>query len=57
MLEVRGVKKVYEGKERRVEAVRDLTFAVDEGEFVCIVGPSGSGKTTSQGCSSPPPVR
>jgi NitT/TauT family transport system ATP-binding protein len=46
MLEVRGIKKVYEGKERTVEAVRDLTFSVDQGEFVCIVGPSGSGKTT-----------
>lgn len=46
MLEVSGLKKVYEGKERTVEAVRDLTFSVAQGEFVCIVGPSGSGKTT-----------
>ncbi|MGY1844574.1 ABC transporter ATP-binding protein [Modestobacter sp. SYSU DS0875] len=46
MLDVRGIKKVYEGKGRTVEAVRDLTFSVDAGELVCIVGPSGSGKTT-----------
>ncbi|TFV87228.1 ABC transporter ATP-binding protein [Blastococcus sp. CT_GayMR16] len=46
MLDVRGIKKVYEGKGRTVEAVRDLTFTVDQGEMVCIVGPSGSGKTT-----------
>ena len=46
MLDVKGVKKVYEGKGRTVEAVRDLTFSLDAGEFVCIVGPSGSGKTT-----------
>src|SRR3954452_15822200 len=46
LLDVRGVKKVYEGKGRTVEAVRDLTFSVDQGELVCIVGPSGSGKTT-----------
>jgi NitT/TauT family transport system ATP-binding protein len=46
MLEVTGIRKVYEGKGRTVEAVRDLTFTVDKGEFVCIVGPSGSGKTT-----------
>jgi NitT/TauT family transport system ATP-binding protein len=46
LLDVRGVKKVYEGKGRTVEAVRDLTFTVDQGEFVCIVGPSGAGKTT-----------
>jgi NitT/TauT family transport system ATP-binding protein len=46
MLDVRGIKKVYEGKGRTVEAVRDLTFTVDQGEMVTIVGPSGSGKTT-----------
>ena len=46
MLDVRGIKKVYEGKGRTVEAVRDLTFTVEQGEMVTIVGPSGSGKTT-----------
>lgn len=46
MLDVRGIKKTYEGKARTVEAVRDLTFTLDAGELVCIVGPSGSGKTT-----------
>ncbi|WP_369139768.1 ABC transporter ATP-binding protein [Modestobacter versicolor] len=46
MLEVNGIKKVYEGKSRTVEAVRDLTFTLQRGEFACLVGPSGSGKTT-----------
>lgn len=46
MLDVRGVHKVYEGKGRSVEAVRDLTFSLDKGELVCLVGPSGCGKTT-----------
>ena len=45
-LDVRGLHKVYEGHGRRVEAVRDLTFAVGRGELVCVVGPSGAGKTT-----------
>lgn len=50
MLDVRGLKKVYEGSGRRVEAVRDLTFTVDAGELVCLVGPSGCGKTTLLMC-------
>jgi NitT/TauT family transport system ATP-binding protein len=50
VLEVRGVKKIYQDRNRTVEAVRDLTFDVDQGEFVCIVGPSGAGKTTLLRC-------
>ncbi|MBX9392670.1 ABC transporter ATP-binding protein [Streptomyces sp. TRM72054] len=50
MLDVRGLKKVYEGSGRRTEAVRDLTFTVEAGELVCLVGPSGCGKTTLLKC-------
>ncbi|MCC9705800.1 ABC transporter ATP-binding protein [Streptomyces sp. MNU76] len=50
LLDVAGLKKVYEGSGRRVEAVRDLTFTVDAGELVCLVGPSGCGKTTLLKC-------
>jgi len=46
ILDVRGVKKVYEDASRTVEAIRDLTFSVESGELACIVGPSGAGKTT-----------
>ncbi|MFD5746688.1 ABC transporter ATP-binding protein [Streptomyces sp. NPDC127033] len=50
MLDVRGLRKVYEGKGRRVEAVRDLTFTLGAGELACLVGPSGCGKTTLLKC-------
>lgn len=50
MLDVRGLRKVYEGRGRTVEAVRDLTFSLRAGELVCIVGPSGAGKTTLLRC-------
>ncbi|MET9188132.1 ABC transporter ATP-binding protein [Streptomyces tendae] len=50
MLDVRGLRKVYEGSGRHVEAVRDLTFTVAAGELVCLVGPSGCGKTTLLKC-------
>jgi NitT/TauT family transport system ATP-binding protein len=50
LLNVRGMRKVYEGHGRSVEAVRDLTFAVRQGELVCVVGPSGAGKTTLLKC-------
>jgi NitT/TauT family transport system ATP-binding protein len=49
-LEVCHVRKVYESSGRTVEAVGDLDFQVEEGEFVCIVGPSGAGKTTILRC-------
>ena len=49
-LEVRGLRKVYEGSGRSVEALRDLTFSVMAGELVCVVGPSGCGKTTLLRC-------
>jgi NitT/TauT family transport system ATP-binding protein len=52
MLEVTGLRKVYEDRSRTVEAIRDLTFTLDEGELVCLVGPSGCGKTTLLKCMS-----
>jgi ABC-type lipoprotein export system ATPase subunit len=46
MVSVDHLNKVYESKERRVEAIGDLSFEVNQGDFTCIVGPSGAGKTT-----------
>ena len=50
MLDVTGLNKTYEGKGRTVEALRDLTFTIGDGELVCLVGPSGCGKTTLLKC-------
>ncbi|MEQ4300234.1 ABC transporter ATP-binding protein [Plantactinospora sp. B6F1] len=50
LLDVRALRKVYTGRGRSVEAVRDLTFSVGAGELVCVVGPSGAGKTTLLKC-------
>jgi NitT/TauT family transport system ATP-binding protein len=52
MLDVAGLKKVYESATGSTEAIRDLTFTVRAGEMVCIVGPSGAGKTTLLRCIS-----
>ncbi|MEY4747021.1 MAG: hypothetical protein RLZZ416_70 [Candidatus Parcubacteria bacterium] len=43
-IEFRNVGKRYLGEAYAV--LRDVSFAIEEGEFVCIIGPSGCGKTT-----------
>lgn len=47
-LEVKGLKKTYVGRfgGNRVEALRDVNFTVEAGEYAAIMGESGSGKTT-----------
>ncbi|MBQ9960716.1 MAG: ABC transporter ATP-binding protein [Firmicutes bacterium] len=40
------VKKVYQMGEVSIEALRDASFEIEEGEICVIVGPSGAGKTT-----------
>ena len=48
MLEVSGLKKIYKTRfdGNQVEALRSVSFQVEQGEYVAIMGESGSGKTT-----------
>ena len=47
-LEVNNVKKVYSTRfgAQKVEALRNVSFSVERGEYVAVMGESGSGKTT-----------
>ena len=48
ILKVEHLKKVYTTRfgSQQVQALRDVNFSVEEGEFIAIMGESGSGKTT-----------
>ena len=48
ILEVKGLKKTYTTRSggNQVQALKNVSFSVEEGEYVAIMGESGSGKTT-----------
>lgn len=45
-VELDGVTKYYASQERQLHTLHNVSFAIEHGEFVCIVGPSGCGKST-----------
>ena len=48
LLDVKNVEKIYTTRfgGQKVRALKDVSFTVDEGEYISIMGESGSGKTT-----------
>lgn len=52
ILNVEKIEKYYGNKDNVTKAIDNISFKVNEGEFVGIMGPSGSGKTTLLNCIS-----
>jgi NitT/TauT family transport system ATP-binding protein len=50
LLEIKNIAKTYGRGAKATPAIADVSFVVDDREFVCVVGPSGCGKTTLLKC-------
>ena len=48
LLSVEHLRKIYNSRfgSNQVEALKNISFSVDQGEFIAVMGESGSGKTT-----------
>ncbi len=46
VLKVQNVSKKYQAVNGEVIAIKDISFSINEGEFVSLIGPSGCGKST-----------
>ena len=52
VLKVTNIEKYYGNKSNITKAINDISFTVEEGEFIGVMGASGSGKTTLLNCIS-----
>lgn len=46
LIELKQVTKTFDDGRKKIEALKETSFSVEEGEFVAVIGPSGSGKST-----------
>jgi putative ABC transport system ATP-binding protein len=46
LVDLSHIGKVYKVGDTKIEALMDISFSIDRGEYVAIMGPSGSGKST-----------
>lgn len=46
ILRVKNISKKYNTIKGEIDAIKDISFDIDKGEFIAIVGPSGCGKST-----------
>lgn len=46
MIEIKDITKIYGEGDTAFQALKGVTFTIEDGEFVAIMGPSGSGKST-----------
>ena len=52
ILKIEKIEKYYGNKSSFTKAIDNISFSVDNGEFIAIMGASGSGKTTLLNCIS-----
>lgn len=46
VLKIERISKMYQAENGEIEALKDVSFTVNQGELVSIIGPSGCGKST-----------
>ena len=46
ILEVKNICKTYQSQNGEIEALKNINFDINEGEYISIIGPSGCGKST-----------